>query len=139
MHYEVSVDVAAPPERAWAILADVERWPEWTASTRSVRRLEEGPLQAGSTARVEQPGLAPMTYRVTGFTPGADFTWVARRAGIQVVAAHRLAPRGDGACAVTLTLDMRGPLAPLLGRLLGDRARRYVGMEAEGLKRRAEA
>ena len=29
-HFSVTVDIPAPPDRVWAVIADVERWPEWT-------------------------------------------------------------------------------------------------------------
>ena len=40
---------------------------------------------------------------------------------------------------VTLTLDQEGFLAPVVWRLTGSRSRRYVQMEADGLKRRCES
>ena len=32
MRFERSVEIAVPAEQAYAVYADVERWPEWTAS-----------------------------------------------------------------------------------------------------------
>jgi hypothetical protein len=40
---------------------------------------------------------------------------------------------------VTLSLDQQGFLAPVVSRLTGARIRRYVQMEADGLKRRSES
>jgi uncharacterized membrane protein len=45
----------------------------------------------------------------------------------------------SGRVTVTLTLDHEGFLAPVVWRLTGSRSRRYVQMEAEGLKRRCES
>ena len=43
-----------------------------------------------------------------------------------------------GASVARLTLSQSGLLAPLIGLLFGGLSRRYVTMESEGLRRRAE-
>jgi hypothetical protein len=36
--------MAAPPEVVWAVMADAERWHEWTESACGIRLLDKGPL-----------------------------------------------------------------------------------------------
>jgi hypothetical protein len=43
-----------------------------------------------------------------------------------------------GGCTATIRLTQRGPAAPLVGALLDGLTRRYLRMEAEGLKSRTE-
>jgi uncharacterized protein YndB with AHSA1/START domain len=139
MRYEIEVDIDAAPEAVWEVLADVERWPEWTPSMTLLRRLEDGPFGLGSTVRVRQPRLPQAVYTITDYEPGQTFTWATRSPGVKTVGGHHVVPRGDGHATVRLTLDQTGVLAPLAGLFSARLARRYVTLEAEGLKQRCES
>ena len=149
MHHETSIDIAASPEAVWSTLSDVERWPEWTRSVSQVERLDAGDFGAGSRARVKQPGMPRLVWEVTEYVPEEVFSWASKAPGVTTTGGHRLVadrggPGGGSAAlgdsvTVTLTLDQEGFLAPVVWRLTGSRSRRYVQMEADGLKRRCES
>ncbi|SNS11641.1 Polyketide cyclase / dehydrase and lipid transport [Actinomadura meyerae] len=136
MHFETSVDIAASPETVWKLLTDVERWPEMTASIDRVELLDK-PFAVSSRARVHQPKIPAAVWTVTELTEGEAFTWESRSPGVTTTGVHALTRTGDGV-TVRLTLDQKGPLAPLFGLLTGRLTRRYVTMEADGLKAKAE-
>jgi uncharacterized protein YndB with AHSA1/START domain len=137
MQYTRTDSIAARPADVWAVLTDLEHWPDWTVSMREITRLDVGPLRVGSTARVRQPTGRPMVWTVTELADERSFTWTASAAGIRFTGYHELIPAGSGVQAV-LTFTLSGPMA-WLGRLLaGGRIRRYVDMEADGLKRHSE-
>jgi len=138
MRFVHTLAIGAPQERAWAVLADLERWPEWTASMRSVRALGDGPPGVGARYRVEQPRLRPAEFTITHWDPPRGFTWEARSAGVRALAVHTLVP-APGGCEVTLEVDFRGPLGVVLGALLAGLTRDYLVLEAEGLRHRAVA
>jgi hypothetical protein len=102
-----------------------------------VERLDSGPLQVGSTARIKQPKFPPTVWRVTDLELGRSFSWAAGGPGVTTVGSHRITPRDDGV-DVTLSIRQTGPLAWLMGLLTSRLTQRYVQMEANGLKRRSE-
>jgi hypothetical protein len=107
--FEFTKAVAAAQPVVWDVLADVSRWPDWTASMTSVRPTEPGPIGPGSVVRIKQPKLPPATWRVTEFEPGSSFTWVSRAPGVTTTAWHRLDPEGDRTRA-TVGISQHGPL-----------------------------
>jgi uncharacterized protein YndB with AHSA1/START domain len=138
MQFSISVDIDADPERVWNTLTDVERWPEWTASMRSVERLDTGPFGPDSRVRIQQPRLPAAVWQVTQFEPSVSFTWVGESGGVRTEGYHRLVQGPDG-LTVELGVAQTGPLAWLIGILYGRLTRRYIGMEAAGLKRVCES
>jgi uncharacterized membrane protein len=138
MRFEDSVTIDAAAARVWAVYSDVERWPEWTASVTSVELLDPGPLRVGSRARIRQPRLPVAEWTVTDLDEGRSFTWVARGPGVRTTGTHLVERDGDRARA-TAVLEQGGPLGPVVGLLTRGLTRRYLAMEAAGLKARAEA
>lgn len=74
-----TTEIAAAPERVWAVLTDTAAYPTWNPF---LRRLE-GSLEMGSTLTVEfrpQEDAKPrtMTPRVVDVEPGQRFGWLGR-------------------------------------------------------------
>jgi len=139
MDIERVIDIAAPREQVWTVMSDVERWPEWTRSVRSVERLDQGPFGVGSRARIRQPRFPVAVWTVTALEPGRSFEWRSSAPGLLSIGSHRVDTTGENVSRVTLSLTWSGVLAPVVRLLFGGLSRRYVGMEAQGLKRRCEA
>lgn len=138
MQFSITVDIAASREQVWAVLVDVERWPEWTTSTTRVELLDAGALTTGSRARVKQPRLPALVWEVTELVPGHSFTWKTTNAGVTSVAHHQLMEGPRGHIAANVGIRQFGPLAWLVGLLTAGMTRRAVQMEAQGLKQRCE-
>ena len=133
-----TVIIDATPDKVFAVLCDVERWPEWTSTMISVRRLDTGPLTVGSTAQVRQPKLRAAVWQVTELDANRNFTWTTRSPGLRMKAGHLVEPHGTGS-RVALSFEMSGLIAPLVSRLYGSLIDEYVVTESLGLKKRTEA
>jgi hypothetical protein len=129
--------IQASSDAAWRVLADLSRWPEWTASMASVEVVSGNPPGVGSLVRVAQPKLPPNVWTITEWKPGASFAWEMRSPGVHCVATHELVPHPDG-CRLILRLTMGGLLGGIVARLGAGITARYMALEADGLKARAE-
>ena len=136
-HFSIAVDIQAPPGRVWAVLRDIEHWPEWTPTVTSIQRVDRSPLTLGSRARIRQPKLLPAEWQVSELEEGRSFTWVSRSPGVRVTARHGVEAT-QGGSQPTLSLQFSGLLGPLVARLTRSLSERYLALEARGLKERIE-
>lgn len=135
---ESNVAIDAPMSLVWEVFADVERWPEWTASVTDLVALDGPGIAVGKRFRIKQPKMPTLVWRVTDVAPGVSWTWVQRSSGGATIAEHTLTATGDGGTLVRQALDQRGPVGAIVGRLMLRTTRRYLEMEAQGLKARSE-
>lgn len=133
--FETSRHIAAPAERVWEVLFDVTRWPEWTPTIESVERLDSGPFQVGSRARVRQPKLPRAEWEVTEVVAGTSFTWEATGPGLRTIARHEVTPDPAG-CTVMLSIEQTGAMAGVAARIWRRLTQRYIELEAASLDAR---
>jgi len=112
-----AIDLPLDPEAAFALIADFSRLPEWDPGAREARRLDSGPLRAGSRFEVQYGFLGrrlPLRYEIWSFEPprrvvlrgGSDAVrstdeihFAPREGGTRVTYEARLEPTGLGALA----------------------------------------
>ncbi len=135
---EDSIEIDAPPQLVWDVFSEVERWPEWTASVTSLTGRDGPTLAVGRRFAIKQPGMAKLVWKVTEIDPGSSWTWVQRSPGVNVTARHYVTARPGGRTLVRQQLDQGGALGALVGRLMVNKTRRFLQLEAQGLKARSE-
>jgi hypothetical protein len=137
--YESKTSVLVPPHRVWEVWCDVPRWPDWTASITSAELLDGATeLDTGVRVRIRQPRLPSAVWTVTEFLEGHHFSWESPAPGLRSVATHEVVADGAGSLA-TARIEQSGPLSGIVRVLMGDLVRRYVALEAAGLKKQSEA
>ena len=138
MFNEDSIEIAAPAPLVWDVFTDVERWPQWTASVTSLVALDGPGLAVGKRFAIKQPGMAKLVWKVTEIDPGSSWTWVQRSPGVLVSARHDVIAQPGDRTLVRQHLDQRGWLGALVGRLMVKKTKRFLELEAQGLKTRSE-
>jgi uncharacterized protein YndB with AHSA1/START domain len=126
------VTIAASVDTVWGVLMNLEAWPTWTRTMKSVTRRTSGELTVGSRVRVVQPFMTPHTWTVTELVRLTTFTWETRQLGVRLIARHDLSSTGSTTTA-RISARIDGPLGRVVARLAPARIRHFVRTEAAGL------
>ena len=129
-----SVEIDAPASIVWDALVDVERWSEWTASIERIVPLDGPGVEVGRRFQIKQPRMPNLVWEVTDVDPGVSWTWRQRSPGNTTFASHEVVPLGAGRTLVRQRIDQRGPIGVTVGALMRRLTRRYLDLEAQGLK-----
>lgn len=138
MRFEQSIDIDAHPQRVWDVLSDLEAWPQRIDTVDVVELLTPPPVATGTRVRLKQPKLPEGTWEVTVWDAPSYFEWRQQSGGVTSVAGHRVAALEAGRSRLTLTLEMRGLLVPVVALFYKGLTNRYMTREAQGMKRAAE-
>jgi uncharacterized membrane protein len=133
-----SIEIAAPAQVVWDVFADAERWPEWTSSVERLVALDGPGIAVGKRFELKQPRFPTLVWEVTEVEPGTSWTWRQRSPGGTTLASHEVVALGPDRTLVRQRIDQRGPIGVLVGVLTRRITRRYLDLEAQGLKARSE-
>jgi uncharacterized membrane protein len=139
MHFEQSIDIDARQQRVWEVLSDLEAWPQRIETVDLVELLTPAPVGQGSSVRLKQPKLPEGTWEVTVWDAPSYFEFRQKSGGVTNVAGHRVEALEEGRSRLTLTLDMRGLLVPVVALFYKGLTNRYMTIEAQGMKRASES
>jgi hypothetical protein len=141
MQFSITTEVDASPAQVFAVMTDIDRWPEWTPTVTRVERLDGSslPLVIGSRIRIVQPKVPPAEWTVTALEADHGFRIMSRSPGATVVADHWAEPLDNRQRSrVTLSVTFSGWLGQIIARMMRGLNQRYLAQEAAGLKRRSE-
>ena len=141
-HGTSSIDVDATAEELFAIVADIEAYPEWLPDVKSVEVLERDadgrPLASTMTVDVT---IREVTYTLDYEYHGVEkMSWQSRPGGDvkSIEGSYTFEISDDGATTVTYDLSI-DPGFPVPGFLLKRAAKHITAAALGGLKQRAEA
>jgi hypothetical protein len=77
-------------------------------------------------------------WTVTAVDPGVSWSWEQRSPGGTTIATHALTPISNERTLVRQRIEARGPIAVLVGAITRRLARRYLELEAQGLRAASE-
>ena len=95
-------------------------------------------IEVGNRFEIKQPRLPNLTWEVTEVEPGVSWTWCQRSPGATTFASHDVVPHGPERTLVRQRIHQRGPVGVVVGVLMWRLTKRYLDLEARGLKARSE-
>lgn len=136
------IEIAAPSERVWEILTDLERYPDWNPFTQKVESTLELGAEVHLYTRLRSERLVHRVEYVTAHVPGERICWGMTMGARIVLAAERrqiLTPL-DAARTRYLSDDrISGMLTPIVMAFWGAAMQRGFDAVAAALKKRAES
>jgi hypothetical protein len=137
MKFDHTVKTIAPPEKIWAALTDVERWPEWDTELASAALGSSFAL--GAKGRLK-PKRGPATdFTISELTPRESYAFTTRLPLCELKVRRYLTRKDGGATYFTHEVSFVGPLYFVFGNLLGRRYREALPVVMENLRKTAES
>ena len=117
MKFSSTVEVDAPPEKVWALVNDLEEWPQWIPSIKKIEKLSEGALGIGSQIRVTAKSAitVKLLMTITEFVPGQHAVMRGKVLGTDLIRYYTFEPV-DQRTRLTAGGEVSGLLAFLVRR-----------------------
>lgn len=135
--YGTSVDSTASPDKVWRIWSDMSTWGEWNPNVSTMDW--QGGFVSGTTGVMNTRAGQHHTMQLVDVQPGRSFALLtAVVPGTRFRFNCRIEPAGDKT-KVSQTVEVLGPLAPVMGGMLGPQVSKEFGTLLQNLARKAEA
>lgn len=121
---EAQVHVKATPKEIWDAWTDVASWPEWDASTKTMR-MEES-FATGAFGRRKVKGWFGCGFTLLSAEQGKRFSLKTRIFGAKVLINYYVAPWWDEKVRVVQHVEACGFFAPFLWLYLGRRWKKQL-------------
>jgi uncharacterized protein YndB with AHSA1/START domain len=135
--YGTSVETSASPEKVWRVWSDMSTWGEWNPNVSTMDW--SGGFVSGSTGVMNTRAGQHHKMRLVDVQPGRAFALLtAVVPGTSFRFNCRIEPSSNGKTRVGQTVEVHGPLGPVLGGVLGPQVSKDFGTLLENLARKAE-
>ena len=135
--YGTSVETAASPEKVWKIWSDMSTWGEWNPNVSTMDW--QGGFVSGSTGIMNTQAGQHHKMRLVDVEPERSFALETSVVpGTTFRFNCRVEPSG-GKTKVGQWVEVKGPLGPVLGRVLGPGVSKEFATLLGNLARKAEA
>ena len=134
--YGTSVETTASPDRVWQIWSDMSTWGEWNPNVSTMDW--QGGFVSGSTGVMNTKAGQHHSMQLVDVQPSRGFALVTSVVPGTKFRFHcRIEPAG-AKTKISQTVEVGGPLEPVLGGMLGPQVSKEFGTLLANLARKAE-
>src|SRR5947209_2641107 len=150
--YGTSAETTASPDKVWRVWSDMSTWGEWNPNVSTMDW--SGGFVSGSTGVMNTRAGQHHKVQLVDVQPGRSFALLTRVVpGTQFRFNCRIEPGGGGGAGgaagaagaagtrtkISQTVEVGGPLGPVMGGMIGPQVAKEFGTLLENLARQAEA
>lgn len=134
--YGTSVETTAPPEKVWRIWSDMSTWGQWNPNVTTMDW--QGVFASGTTGVMNTPSGQHHKMQLVDVQPGRSFGLLTSVVpGTRFRFNCRIEP-SNGKTRISQTVEVGGPLGPVMGGMLGPQVSKEFGTLLQNLARKAE-
>jgi Polyketide cyclase / dehydrase and lipid transport len=134
--YGTSVDSTAPADKVWRIWSDMSTWGDWNPNVSTMEW--HGGFAGGTTGIMNTRAGQHHKMKLLDVVPGRSFALETSVVpGTTFRFNCRIEPAG-GKTKISQFVEVKGPLGPLLGGMLGPQVSKEFGTLLGNLAKRAE-
>ena len=135
--YGTSVESTAPAAKVWKVWSDMSTWGDWNPNVSTMEWT--GGFESGTTGIMNTRAGQHHKMRLVDVVPGRSFALLTSVVpGTTFHFNCRIEP-ASGKTRISQTVEVKGPLGPLLGGMLGPQVSKDFGTLLGNLAKQAEA
>ena len=136
--YGTSVETSAAPEKVWRIWSDMSTWGEWNPNVETMDW--SGGFVSGSTGVMNTKAGQHHKMQLVDVQAGRSFALITSVVpGTKFRFNCRIEPAAGGKTKVGQTVEVGGPLGPVLAGMMGPQVSKEFGTLLSNLARKAES
>lgn len=136
--YGTSVETTAPADTVWRIWSDMSTWGEWNPNVSTMDWA--GGFVSGSHGVMNTRAGQHHKMELVDVQPGRGFALLtAVVPGTKFRFNCRIEPSAAGKTKISQTVEVGGPLGPVMGGMMGPQVSKEFGTLLANLARKAEA
>ena len=136
--YGTSVDSTASPDKVWKIWSDMSTWGEWNPNVSTMDW--EGGFASGTSGIMNTRAGQHHKMQLVDVQPGRSFALLtAVVPGTRFRFNCRIEAGSGGGAKVSQTVEVGGPLGPIMGGMLGPQVSKDFDVLLQNLAKKAES